>query len=237
MLKRVYLSIAFALTCWMFFTTEVQAAQSFDVPGNSEFKSYMDYRTITSKNSKQYKIQQECSTDEHGLRIYEGKYTVAVGTAFGVGVGDYIDVTLESGTVLHCVVGDMKQNAHVGADRMQVTTNGNVVEFIVDKDLLDHNAKSRGTISVIPGFEGDVESITVLGATATPKESKPLRSEIEESKAKFEYLIVSKNALDLGNGQTLYSVDYAFGETFNNILCSEDFYNSVEVGQIINSLE
>ena len=57
----------------------------------------MDYRTITSVSSRQYKLQSMCETNENGLRTYNGYYTVAVGSGFGVTVGDYIDVQLSTG--------------------------------------------------------------------------------------------------------------------------------------------
>lgn len=238
MLRKVHHGLALVLTVACLWGMPVNAAQVYDVPSNSDFKSYMDYTTITSKNSKQYKLQQECSTDSNGLRTFNGYYTVAVGTAFGVGVGDYIDVTLDTGAVLHCIVGDMKQNAHVGANRMQVSGNGNVVEFIVETGKLDIDVKRSGDISNISGFEGDVVTVTVLGGTVTltnktveEQEKKP------ELTVDHEYLIMNKSYIDMSNGETMYVVEYAFADDFNSIICSKSFYDSVEVGEVVKQLE
>lgn len=235
MLKKVYHGFMLAITMACLWGGPVKAAQVFDVPSNSSFKTYMDYKTITSKSSKQYKIQTMCTTNGDGLRTYDGYYTVAVGTAFGVGVGDYIDVTLDTGAVLHCIVGDMKQNAHVGDDRMQVSANGNVVEFIVETKKLDNRAKVSGNISSIDGFEGDVVSIAVLGGTVDV--SNTTINEQPKKDTSTEYLIMNKSSLDMANGETIYVVEYAFADNFNSIICSKEFYESVSVGDVIDQLD
>lgn len=137
------------------------AATTYSTPTNSEFKAYMDYRKITNKGSKAYKLQLESETDENGLRIYDGRYCVAVGTFFDAPVGTYIDVTLTTGVTLHCVVGDIKQNAHTDERNMQCS-NGNIVEFIVDTPHMDSACKHAGSMHKLPGFEGGVSSITVF---------------------------------------------------------------------------
>ena len=49
-----------------------------DVPANNTIKSYMDYRTITSMSSRQYKLQAASGyTGNHGLRMVNGRYCIA----------------------------------------------------------------------------------------------------------------------------------------------------------------
>lgn len=133
-----------------------------DVPDQSSFKTFMSYRTIKNRTTKQYELQQDCTTSPEGLRTYNGYYTVALGTGFDADVGDYVDVELSSGNTLHCVVGDIKQDCHTDKTNKQVEQNGNVVEFIVDTKKLDPDVKKTGDISnVSEQFQGDVENIVV----------------------------------------------------------------------------
>lgn len=230
--KLLVLVAAMFLGIFLAFETR---AEVFETPGNSSFKSYMDYKAITATNSKQYKLQTNCITNGEGLRTYNGYYTVAVGSGFGATVGDYIDVKLSTGALLHCIIGDMKQDGHTGSDNIQVTHNGNIVEFIVDITALNRKARMSGDISSIPGFEGDVVSVTVLGSAnfeAVEEESVQLTTSFEP-----EYLILAKSSVPLVDGGVLYSVDYTFDGTFNNIICTENFYNNVNVGDVLSALE
>ena len=122
--------------------------------GDTSMKTYMDYRTITNRESTQYQIQQECHTDEDGLRRYKtDEYVVAVGSKIA-DVGDYITVELDTGETLDCIVGDSK-----GDRWYHLCGKGhNVVEFIVDTESLDKEAKNAGDVSCIVG-DGNVQRI------------------------------------------------------------------------------
>jgi len=128
---------------------------------DSDFKAYMDYRKITDTHSAQYRMQEHAETDENGLRVYHGRYMIAVGTYYGV-VGDDLDITLDTGDVLECVIGDIKADCDTDSTHryhpMQ-DGSGNIIEFIVDVRELPHDARWAGTISALDGFEGNVESI------------------------------------------------------------------------------
>lgn len=155
--------IAVASTMFLLLSVgrETEAATRYDTPTNSEFKAYMDYRAITSKNSKQWKLQQQATTDENGLRVLDGRYLVAIGSGFNAPVGTYIDVYLVNGNILNCIVGEWKQDRHTDAKNMQAP-NGNIVEFIVDKSALESHVRTGGTISKIDGFESGVKYIVVF---------------------------------------------------------------------------
>ena len=55
---------------------------SYNVPDNSGFKSYMSYKTITNKTSKQYNLQQKAHTGDYGIRMVSDRYCVVLGTYF-----------------------------------------------------------------------------------------------------------------------------------------------------------
>lgn len=217
-------------TLW---TPMICKAQTIETPTDSEFKSYMDYRTITSVSSRQYKLQSMCETNENGLRTYNGYYTVAVGSGFGVTVGDYIDVQLSTGNVLHCIVGDMKQDAHTDAANIQAH-NGNIVEFIVDIWQLDSDARSSGDISDIEGFGGYVASVRTQGSAVFNNE---VAEEPEPIVLRTEYLVLAKSSVPLQDTNTLYSVDYMFDGMYSSIICTKEFYDSVQVGDVLSALE
>ena len=130
----------------------------FTARHDTSMKTYMDYRAITNRESTQYQVQQECYTDENGLRRYKGdEYVVAVGSPIA-DVGDYITVELDTGEVLDCIVGDSK------GDRWwhKCSKGHNVVEFIVDTENLDPDAKRAGDVSCVVG-NGNVERIETDG--------------------------------------------------------------------------
>lgn len=149
----------FALVCACSGTAS--ANTTYTMPTNSSFKAFMAYTTITNRSSKQWQLQQEAETDENGLRTYNNRYMVAVGTFFDASVGTYIDVELSTGVVLPCVIGDIKQNIHTDSLNLQAP-NGNIVEFIIDEHVLPSYVKSAGDISKLPGFEGYVSRVTIL---------------------------------------------------------------------------
>lgn len=118
------------------------------MPSNSGFKSYMSYDSITDKSSPQYKMQSNFSyTGKYGIRMAEARYCVAVGTGIGASVGTYIDLHLNNGAKIECIVGDIKSDNHTLANNIMTEHNGCVVEFIVDLSYLHDKAKIRGDIS------------------------------------------------------------------------------------------
>ena len=113
----------------------------------SGFKSYMPYTAITSKSSPQYKLQQIAYTGTYGIRQYDNRYCVAIGTAFNADVGTYFDLILANGTVIPCIVADIKADKHTDSNNMVTIANGCLTEFIVDSSTLNRDAKRMGDIS------------------------------------------------------------------------------------------
>ena len=125
----------------------------YDVPSyytNRGFKSYEDYHKITSQSSTHYKLQNEYAlTTCRGLRIVNQRYCIAVGSYFETRIGQYIDVVLENGTVIHCILGDQKADEHTDSAHIAHTTDGSVVEFIVDKPKMDDIPRKMGNVSYV----------------------------------------------------------------------------------------
>lgn len=118
----------------------------YDAPVTSGFKSYMPYNVFSSK-SNQYKLQQKCNTGNYGIRQYNGRYCVALGSHFNAEIGQYFDLILENGTIIPCVMADQKANCHTDSSNIVTVANGCMTEFVVDSSALDSNAKCMGDIS------------------------------------------------------------------------------------------
>ena len=139
----------------------------YDVPKTRGFKSYMPYTAITNKKSKQYKLQQIASTGAYGIRVVDSRYLVAIGTAFNAEVGTYIDLILEDGFVIPCIVGDVKSPRHTDSSNMITMHNGCVSEFIIDSKALHKSIKKSGDVSSCnENWNGCVRAIVVYSKSA-----------------------------------------------------------------------
>lgn len=132
-----------------------------EVPHNT-FKSFMGYKAITSRSSYQWKLQQEASTGKYGIRVVDGRYCIALGTYYSDKVGTKVDVQLEDGTVLYCILGDVKDNKHTDKNNMQHTVDGSVLEFVIDREIAPNIVKKTGSYSSIEAFKSNVVSIKIL---------------------------------------------------------------------------
>ena len=120
----------------------------YTMPNNSGFKSYMDYRTITDTSSLQYKLQNTYAhTGDYGIRMVDNRYCIALGTYFTSNIGQYIDLTLENGVVIPCILAEVKADIHTDSNNIMTMHNGCVTEFVVDTNVLFEKAKTTGNIS------------------------------------------------------------------------------------------
>lgn len=144
-------------------TTTAAEPYGYPVPdGDTSFKSYMDYRAITNTRSPQYRLQNDCWTDENGLRRCGDDYVIAVGTYYADCIGEKLDITLADGKEFTAIVGDFKADSTTDSTHRYYPMSGgrkNVVEFIVDTGSLDRTARRMGDISYIDGFSGDIASV------------------------------------------------------------------------------
>lgn len=133
----------------------------YDVPVNNTIKSYMDYRYITSKTSDQYKLQESLAyTGDYGLRMVNGRYCIALGSYYTTTIGQYVDIELENGSVIHCILADCKADIHTDSTN-RINPNGSVLEFVVDTDSLDDTARIMGDISCVDNWDSKVVNVRV----------------------------------------------------------------------------
>ena len=125
---------------------------------DGKFKTYMDYRKITDKSSKQWELQQLAWTEERGFRKIGEHFLVAVGTFYADEVGKELLIEFEDGQQIKAIVGDIKQDRHTDPTNRYVPINGNIVEFIVDIEKLDPEVIRCGDVSWL-GLNGRIKSI------------------------------------------------------------------------------
>ena len=133
-----------------------------DTPSNNSFKSYMDYRTL-SVYSEQGKMQAQSYTDGlTGIIIYDGRYCVAVGSGYTHTLGTYIDLIMENGSIIKCIVADAKSDEHTDTTTRRQNANGSIVEFIVDTKVIDGNVRLMGNFSYLcEDFSGEIKYIRI----------------------------------------------------------------------------
>ena len=146
-------------------------AITYSIPDlDTSFKSYMDYRCLTNKNSAQYKLQQNAWTDEDGLRRLGEAYMVAMGTYYADECGKTFEVTFDTDEKILVVVGDIKTDCHTDKtnryspvyDNNGNFISANVLEFIVDTKAMSRHTKRLGTVEYCGNLQGNIVSIVAI---------------------------------------------------------------------------
>ena len=101
-------------------------------------------------------------TDCTGLRRYNGLVKVAIGTGWGFGVGDAIEINFSCGTNLTAIVGDIKANVHTCERNKRTLHNDCYLEFIVCTSTMDITSRRLGNMAQFLGVEGHVVKIEAL---------------------------------------------------------------------------
>lgn len=120
---------------------------------HKEFKSYMSW-TKLSKSSPQGKLSAKASPDpETAIMMYNGRYLVALGSAYADEVGQEIDIVMESGQIIPAIVGDFKAAQHTNNNSTQ-KWDGSIVEFVVSSnEEAAKVTKKTGSYNIIfPGL-------------------------------------------------------------------------------------
>ena len=142
---------------------------SLGIPNiDSSFKTYMDYRCITNKNSTQYKFIKAwgwCDSNgfmrangERDLGIKDDYYLIALGSYYGTTIGTKYKITTDTGNVFYGVLADCKDDRHTN-NTHQYSYNNDVVEFIVDTKKLNKTVKVIGSVNVYMPLNGIIASI------------------------------------------------------------------------------
>ena len=134
---------------------------NMSTPSNNSFKSYMSYKCITNKSSDQYIFQRKCHTGEYGIRMYRDRYCIAVGSYYTTQIGTKIDLIMESGVIIKCILADCKADIHTDSKNRQ-NENVSIAEFVVDTNNLNVMARKMGDISYSnKKFKGEIKYVRV----------------------------------------------------------------------------
>ena len=129
-----------------YITNKKPKSTIYHIPENSGYKSYTNYTMITDTTSPQWELQQIAETNELGIRTVDGRYCVAIGYYFDADIGQYFDLILENGAIIHCIKSDEKRIEDTDESNI-FSFNGCCSEFTVEEDCLVGEALTFGDIS------------------------------------------------------------------------------------------
>lgn len=135
---------------------------------NTSFKTWMDYRMVTNRDSEQYKFIDRWGWSdyegfmrcdgEYDLGVNDNYYLIALGSYYGTEIGTKYKITLDTGRVFYGALADLK--ADKDTDKFhQYARNKDVVEFLVDSNRLNGNVKVMGSANVYMPLNGNVVAI------------------------------------------------------------------------------
>ena len=139
----------------------------YDVPSSDKlFKSYMDARHITNKNSQQYRLKSEYILDETGIYKVDDRFCCALGSYYTTQIGTYFDIVMKSGEIIPCILADCKADEHTDDLGQYTISNDSIVEFVVNTSTLISNISNRwgntGDVSTLGGiFDGEISYIRI----------------------------------------------------------------------------
>jgi hypothetical protein len=157
-------------------TTYTDMSAPNDVEGvvKANAKTYMKYQTLgySDWNRQGHLSRQKSAyTGNHYVRMLDGRMLIALAQYYSTTIGQYIDIELEDGTILACMLGDAKANIDTDETKRYCTHDFSVIEFVVDSQGLDSSDYSRikaldpiaggGNFSNIPELSSPVKNIRV----------------------------------------------------------------------------
>ncbi len=174
------------------------------IPGNAitlpgglgSVHSYMGWQCITSKSSMQYKLREAAGMnfDQNGFGKIGDRYVVATTSTFGK-VGDYIDVVQADGSIIKCIIGDIKSQGDAGCTQWGHNNGQCVVEFVVDKNSWYKTNKT--VTSFHPDWNQTISQIVNKGNYFdSPSISNTLASEVSSPEPESSISLVDDTKED-----------------------------------------
>lgn len=102
---------------------------------NRSAHPYMPYTAVTNQGSRQYQVlngSDAWSDPATGLRMVGDRICIAIGQGYGMKAGDKVDVVLDDGSIVKCILGDMKALCDTDPTGRYHNTDRDVVEMVVD---------------------------------------------------------------------------------------------------------
>lgn len=144
-------------------TEKSPSYREYDVPserGRGLAKSHMSWRAVTDTSSPQYRLLHSdgMGTGRYGIKTYNGRLCIAMGSYYGTEIGTKFDITLDNGTKLYCVLADQKADKDTNSTRQYHNCDGSVIEFVVETSEMPTKSFSR-----YKEFNSRIASIVEVG--------------------------------------------------------------------------
>jgi hypothetical protein len=196
--------------------------------GIGSVHTYMGWQCITSRSSTQYKLIEAAGMnfDEEGFGKIGDRYVIACTTTYG-NVGDYVDIVQEDGTILKCIIGDIKNQNDAGCNEWGHNNGQCVVEFVVDKNTWYSGGKGShanpGTASCHPEWNQNIVQVINRGSYFDSPEG-PKEITIAEPGKSVAYTVGGNTNIDLSKYHNNPSAGFEVttgNQTYN--LSAEDY--------------
>ncbi len=125
---------------------------SFVNPMSGRTVKYEGGKTIERSSKITYGksglINKLASPDDDGFMKLDNRYLIAVGSRFDTEPGQYIDLVLQNGIVIKCIMGDAKADVDTDATNTFTYRSRCCSEFIIDEDSIRTDISKRGNASL-----------------------------------------------------------------------------------------
>ncbi|WP_143008383.1 hypothetical protein [Pseudobutyrivibrio sp. YE44] len=132
--------------------TVYDVPSSFVNPESGNTVSYNGGKTIERSSKITYgdagEINDLASPDSDGFMKLDDRYLIAVGSRFDTEPGQYIDLVLENGVVIECMMGDLKADVDTDSTNTFTYKSSCCSEFIIDEDSIREDIYKRGNASI-----------------------------------------------------------------------------------------
>lgn len=107
--------------------------------GLGNIHTYMGWSLCSAQNSDQYRLRMDSGEpyDEEGFGRIGNRYVIACTTTYGT-VGDYVDFYQSDGTIIPCIIGDIKNQTDPGCNQWGHMNGVCVIEFCVSYEMWYH---------------------------------------------------------------------------------------------------
>lgn len=133
-------------------TTVYDIPNSFVNPMTGKTARYQGGKTIERSSKITYGpagiINDLASPDYDGFMKLDDRYLIAVGSRFNTQPGQYIDLILENGVVIKCIMGDAKADCDTDLTNTFTYKSRCCSEFIIDEKTIREDIKKRGNASL-----------------------------------------------------------------------------------------
>ena len=93
-------------------------------------------------------INELAEPDQDGFMKLNDRYLIAVGSRFNTAPGQYLDLVLENGVVIKCIMGDAKADRDTDPTNTFTYRSTCCSEFIIDKKTIRRDIYERGNASL-----------------------------------------------------------------------------------------